>query len=229
MVKMLIKISANKIEPASFGNNIPDKSDKEIKNRAEVSKQTEIRETSPVYNVKTPLSYRLESTIKMPNGIIGNCYRLSNGQKVIIIPKEGETTIRTFVNTGSMNEPDNLRGISHFIEHNLFNGSEGLKSGEFFQKVHEMGGDTNASTCYSSTNYYISSNLLNKEDFEDMVKLHASMLETPRFAPEMLDKEKGIISSEINMITQNPENINVNKAIKNLYNIKTSSTDMIGG
>ena len=79
------------------------------------------------------------------------------------------------------------------------------------------------------TNYYISSNLLNDGDLENKIKLHASMLETPIFAAEKLEKEKGIVNSEINMITQNPENLAVNRMLKNLYNIKTTSTDMIGG
>lgn len=54
------------------------------------------------------------------------------------------------------------------------------------------------------SNYFISSNLLNKTDLEEKIKLHASMLETPRFAANMLEKEKGIVNSEINMITADP-------------------------
>ena len=98
------------------------------------------------------------------------CYRLANGQKVIIVPQEGETVLRTYVNSGSMNEPDNLRGISHYIEHNLFNGSEGLEEGEFFKAVDKMGASTNASTGFAETNYYISSNLLNDNDLENKIK-----------------------------------------------------------
>lgn len=189
----------------------------------------ELQKTNPDYQVKTPMAYSPMPDLNLPNDLKAKCYKLANGQKVVIMPKKGMTTIRTYVNTGSMNEPDNLRGISHYIEHNLFNGSEGLNAGEFFQKVHEMGGDTNASTGFDQTNYYISSNLLKDTDLEEMIKLHSSMLETPKFTSETLEKEKGIVNSEINMITQNPENLVVNKAIKNLYNINTNSSDMIGG
>lgn len=55
------------------------------------------------------------------------------------------------------------------------------------------------------------------------------MIETPHFAIEKLEKEKGIVNSEINMILSDPENLAVNKTIKNLYNIKSTSTDLIGG
>lgn len=188
-----------------------------------------IPDVKPDYTIKTPIAYHKVSDISLPFNTKASLYKLANGQRVVIVPKEGKTVLKTYVNTGSMNEPDNVRGISHYIEHNLFNGSEGLESGDFFKRVDNMGASTNASTGFSETNYYISSNLLNETDLEEKIKLHASMLETPRFAAEMLEKEKGIVNSEINMITAAPLNIGINKTLKNLYQIDTKSVDMIGG
>ncbi len=190
---------------------------------------TELSNVQPDYAVKTPMQYSKIGEINFPYDTKAYCYKLSNGQKVIIVPQDGETVLRTYVNTGSMNEPDKLRGISHYIEHNLFNGSQGLEEGDFFKQVDKMGASTNASTGFAETNYYISSNLLNDSDLENKIKLHASMIETPLFATDKLEKEKGIVNSEINMITSEPENLAINKMIKNLYGIKTTSTDMIGG
>lgn len=189
----------------------------------------QLSNVQPDYAVKTPIKYTKTGEIDFPFDTKAYCYKLANGQKVVIVPQEGETVLRTYVNTGSMNEPDNIRGISHYIEHNLFNGSEGLEEGDFFKQVNKMGAETNASTGFGETNYFISSNLLTEGDLERKIQLHASMLETPLFAAEKLEKEKGIVNSEINMITSNPQNIAVNKMLKNLYGIKTSSTDMIGG
>lgn len=189
----------------------------------------ELQDVKPDFAVKTPMSYSKTGEIDFPYDTKAHCYKLANGQRVIIVPQDGETVLRTYVNTGSMNEPDNIRGISHYIEHNLFNGSEGLQEGDFFKQVDKMGASTNASTGFAETNYYISSNLLNDGDLENKIKLHASMLETPLFAVEKLEKEKGIVNSEINMITSNPENLAINKMLKNLYGIKSSSVDMIGG
>ena len=189
----------------------------------------ELENTKPDFNVKTPMSYKKTGEIDLPYNTKAHCYQLSNGQKIVIIPNDGETVVKTYVNTGSMNETDNIRGISHFIEHNLFNGSKGIENGDFFKQVDKLGASTNASTGFAETNYYISSNLLNSEDLETKIKLHASMLESPLFAAEKLAKEKDIVNSEINMITSDPENIAVNKMLKNLYGINTNSTDMIGG
>ena len=189
----------------------------------------QLNDVKPDFAVKTPMSYTKTGEMEFPYDTKAHCYKLANGQKVIIVPQEGETVVRTYVNTGSMNEPDNIRGISHYIEHNLFNGSKGLEEGDFFNQVNKMGASTNASTGFAETNYYISSNLLNDSDLETKIKLHSSMLESPLFAIEKLEKEKGIVNSEINMITSAPSNIAINKMLKNLYGIQTTSTDMIGG
>ncbi len=184
---------------------------------------------TPDYNVKVPIGYQKIKDLALPYDLKASWYKLANGQNVIIIPKEGTTVVKSYVKTGSMNEPDNLRGISHYIEHNLFNGSEGLEAGEFFERVDDMGASTNAATGFAETNYYISSNLLKKDDLEQKIKLHASMLQSPRFAVDMLEKEKGIVNSEINMILSDPQNIGFNRVIKSLYGINSTSTDLIGG
>jgi len=156
-------------------------------------------------------------------------YQLPNGQKVVVVPKKGPTVIKTYVNVGSMNEPDNLRGISHFIEHNLFNGTDHLKPGEFFKKVSGMGANTNASTSFAVTDYFIESQLLDTKDLEEEIKLHADMIQYPAFAEAMLEKERGPVISEISMVSDNPMNQAVNKCIKNLLNIKSASDEIIAG
>lgn len=189
----------------------------------------DLQVVTPDYNVKVPLKYASLGVQELPYYTKAHLYKLENGQKVVIIPKKGPTIVKTYVNVGSMNEPDRVRGVSHFIEHNLFNGSEGLDAGEFFATVNKMGANTNASTGFAATDYYIESNLLKKNDLETEIKIHASMLETPKFAQNMLEKEKGPVTSEINMILDDPENIATNNTLKMLYNIKSTSKDIIGG
>lgn len=218
-----------------YNNAIP-KIDKTSKQQAPVvntdidaQQITELPKTVNYSTVKTPMAYAKIGEKELPYGLKAHFYKLANGQRVVILPKEGKTVLRSYVNTGSLNEPDNLRGISHYIEHNLFNGSEGLGAGEFFATTDKMGANTNASTGMAETNYFISSHLLEDGDLEKEIKIHASMLETPKFAVDMLEKEKGIVNSEINMITGDPENIAFNSTLKLLFNIQTSSNDVIAG
>lgn len=218
--------SINSVNNYQYSNKQVFKGNETVQTNPQIEQLSNIQ---PDFAIKTPIAYTKTGEMNFPYDTKAYCYKLANGQRVIVVPQEGETVLRTYVNTGSMNEPDNLRGISHYIEHNLFNGSQGLEQGDFFKQVDKMGGSTNASTGFAETNYYISSNLLNDGDLENKIKIHASMLETPLFAADKLEKEKGIVNSEINMITSNPENLAVNKMLKNLYGIKTTSTDMIGG
>ena len=181
------------------------------------------------YNVSKPMSYTKIEDIKLPNNLTAHYYKLANGQKIVIVPKNGSTVVKSYVNTGSLNEPDRVRGISHYIEHNLFNGSETLGDKDYFEEVHKMGAYTNASTSFSVTDYEIDSNLLEDTDFENQIKLHAGMLQTPKFLEEKLEKEKKIVDSEINMYMSNDSSNAETLTLKNLFNIKSTSPNLVTG
>lgn len=88
-----------------------------------IQNSQDLQTVTPDYNVKTPMRYSDLGELDLPCLTKGHLYKLENGQRIVIIPKTGPTVVKTYVNSGSMNEPDKLC-ISHFIEHNLFNGSQ---------------------------------------------------------------------------------------------------------
>lgn len=205
-------------------------------NPASSSEIKELSNVTPDYNVSVPVGYTKTGVKTLSNGQEIHCYKLNNGQKVYIAPKESSNTVlNTYVNTGSMNEKDSERGISHFCEHMAFNGTYGtdgymkLGIGDVFRKVDELGGNTNASTNFAETNYTISIPQFNKQDFETIVKMQSSMMNNLEMSDAMTDKEHGPVTSEINMYSDMPDNIILNAAIKNLYNIQTSSNDIVAG
>ncbi len=168
-------------------------------------------------------------TLKTPFGENIYTYMLRSGQRVAIMPREGTTILKTFVDSGSMNENDRIRGISHFIEHNLFNGSEKLAPGQFFKDVTKMGASTNASTDYAQTDYYISSGIMDIEDFKQAAMMHADMILRPKFYDEMLEKEKGPVTSEISMINDDVTTIAANEVVRNLFQIDSQSENLVAG
>ncbi|MCQ2957619.1 MAG: insulinase family protein [Candidatus Gastranaerophilales bacterium] len=178
--------------------------------------------------VNTPYKFIQEINLPYLN-LKGNLYLLPNGQKCLIAKKEGPCVLRTYFKVGSMNENDKIRGISHFIEHNLFNGSDNLKPTEFVENVNNMGGKYNASTGFISTDYFIKSPLHKESDLEKFIKMHSDMLAHPSFLDKMLLKEKGPVISEIQMLADNPYNIANNTVFRNLFNIQSQSSDLIGG
>ena len=102
-------------------------------------------------NSNLPMAYTKIGEISVP-GLKekASIFKLANGQKVVIQPKDGPTYIKTTYNVGSLNETENIRGMSHYIEHNLFNGSKDLAPKEYDKRVSELGGSTNASTGFSA-------------------------------------------------------------------------------
>lgn len=206
------------------------------KSLPETAERTEISNVTPDYNVTVPTGYTKLGVKTLSNGQEIHCYKLNNGQKVYIAPKEGANTVlNTYVNTGALNEKDDERGISHFCEHMAFNGTKGtngyikLDNRDISAKVADMGGYTNASTNYAETNYTISIPQFKKEDFEEIVKMQASMMNNLEMSEEMTEKEHGPVTSEINMYADIPESIASNVAIKNLFNINTKSADVVAG
>lgn len=180
-------------------------------------------------NPNLPVSHTFLGVEKTPYGDSIYLYKLQNGQKVAIMPKQGSTIVKTFVNSGSMNETDPIRGISHFIEHNLFNGSKNLVPGQFFNEVGKMGASTNASTDYAQTDYYIESALMSDTDLEKTIAMHADMITRPLFSVDMIEKEKGPVTSEISMVNDDMVTIAANDVVKNLFQIKSNSDNLVAG
>lgn len=181
-------------------------------------------------NSNLPIPYSKIAEIPIPGlESKASVFKLANGQKVVICPKQGPTYVKTTYNVGSLNETDDIRGISHFIEHNLFNGSKGLEPREYDKKVSELGGYTNASTSYNYTDYYLSLQLHNDNSLEEAIKLNAMQTQYPTFPQEQLDKEKEPVKSEIDMYLDMPYDVSVSTATNNLFNIQTAATNAVIG
>ena len=186
--------------------------------------------------VNIPAGYTKLGVNKLYNGQEIHNYKLSNGLRVSIVPMDTNfTMIKTFVNTGAVNEYDNQRGISHFLEHMAFNGTLGadgykkLSTGDVFRIVGNIGGDTNASTNFALTDYYIQAPIFYDSDLEEIISIQGAMMNSLALPDNMIEKERGPVISEINMYTDYPDSTAYNLALKNLYNIKTTSDDYVAG
>ncbi len=94
-----------------------------------------------------------------PNAIYGS---LDNGFRYVVMKNkkpENRVSMHLYVQAGSMHETDEQRGLAHYLEHMLFNGSEHFKPGElvkYFQSIGmQFGADANASTGFYKTVYDI--------------------------------------------------------------------------
>ena len=199
-------------------------------------------ETKELPNIQLPTTVNIPSGYtklgieKLDNGQEIHNYKLSNGLRVSILPMDTNTTvIRSFVNTGAINELDSQRGISHFLEHMAFNGTVGsdgykkLATGDVFKLVSNIGGYTNAATNFALTDYYIQAPIFYDTDLEEIISIQGAMMNNLSLPESMIEKERGPVISEINMYTDYPEMLAYNTAVKNLYNINSTSEDYIAG
>lgn len=187
------------------------------------------------FNIQAPQTYNKLGVEKLTNGQEIHCYKLANGQKVFIAPmKTPKTHINTYINTGATNEIDSQRGISHFCEHMLFNGTSGtngymkLSTGDVFRKVEEMGGYTNACTGPAQTSYTIEVPS-EKQNIEKAIQIQSAMMFNCSMSDDMVKKEHYPVCSEINMYSDMADIKANNIAIKNLYNINSTSEDIVAG
>ncbi len=83
-------------------------------------------------------------------------YRLDNGLKVIIKEDHRSPVVMTQVwyRVGSNDEPKNLGGISHVLEHMMFKGTKNISASDFERLIAKFGGTNNAFTSYDYTGYY---------------------------------------------------------------------------
>ena len=182
-------------------NGVTFRNEKSVtKTHADVSDEIKITELPKVtadFGVSVPQKYSKLGVSELENGLKIHSYRLANGHRVTIVPMEDSpVTVKNYVNVGSMNETDDIKGISHFLEHMAFNGTEGtegyitLHRGDSFKKIDELGGWTNASTNYSLTDYVNSTPLLDDKDIETQIKVIAAMTEDLKLSSDMIEKEK---------------------------------------
>lgn len=143
-----------------------------------------LQQVTPSYNVTIPSKYNFLGVDELPCGLKAYTYKAENGHRVVIIPMPGHPIdINTFINTGSMKEIK-PKTVAHILEHEMFNGSVGLKPGEFFKIVNKSGASTNASTGFASTNYYTEFNSLTPDDLETQTKAHFKFVGEPLFFNE---------------------------------------------
>lgn len=88
--------------------------------------------------------------------------RLANGMRYIIrrnATPQGTAMVRMRIDSGSLAENDDERGLSHFLEHMAFNGSKGIPEGEMVKLLEReglaFGADTNASTGFEAITYML--------------------------------------------------------------------------
>jgi len=128
---------------------------------------------------------------------------LPNGFRYYVMknttPKD-RVSVHLNVFTGSVNETEKERGVAHFLEHMVFNGSEHFKPGElitYFQSIGmDFGGDANASTSFFNTVYDLDLPKGDKSHLEDGFLVLRDYADGALLLQSEIDRERGVILAE---------------------------------
>ncbi|MFA5833191.1 MAG: pitrilysin family protein [Bacteroidota bacterium] len=131
---------------------------------------------------------------------------LANGIRVITeeITSVKSASIGIWINTGSRNETETSNGISHFIEHMMFKGTEKRNFQQIAQSLESVGGYMNAFTTKEHTCYY--ARVLD-EYVEKAVDVLSDMIQFSTFPIKEMEKEKTVILEEIKRSEDDPDDL----------------------
>ena len=130
--------------------------------------------------------------------------KLDSGLNLVTVPMKGTRTVTVLVlvGAGSKYETKQNNGISHFLEHMFFKGTKNRPNTmDIATELDGVGASYNAFTDKECTGYWVKLDATQKKLGLDVV---SDMLLNSKFAQEEIDRERGVITEEINMYHDNP-------------------------
>jgi predicted Zn-dependent peptidase len=132
---------------------------------------------------------------RLPSGLLVVTERMDRVETV---------SLGAYVNSGTRNELAEENGVSHFLEHMAFKGTARRSAAAIAEEVENVGGHINAYTARETTAYYVK---LLKEDLALGADIIGDILTHSSFAPEEIERERGVILQEIGQANDTPDDI----------------------
>ena len=135
-----------------------------------------------------------------------NVTRLPSGLLVATERMERVETVSfgAYVGSGTRHEAAAENGVSHFLEHMAFKGTERRTAAGIAEEVENVGGHINAYTAREQTAYYVK---MLKEDLPLGADIIGDILTHSVFAPAEIERERGVILQEIGQANDTPDDI----------------------
>jgi predicted Zn-dependent peptidase len=129
---------------------------------------------------------------------------LSNGIRVVseTLPKSRSISIGVWVKVGSRHEAQEIGGISHFIEHLFFKGTEKRTAKDIAIEMDSLGGEMNAFTTQETTTFYAK---VVDEHLPVAIDILSDILLGSKFDPVEMEKERKVILEEIKSVEDTPD------------------------
>ena len=153
--------------------------------------------------------------------------RLGNGIRVCMEHMDSVRSVAlgVWVNAGSVFETESDAGVSHFIEHMLFKGTETRSASDIAAETDAIGANLNAFTAKECTCFHIKAL---DEDLALAVEMLSDILLHSTLEPEQMDRERGVVLEEIAMTEDSPEDIVFDRASEQLFAGTPIESEILG-
>lgn len=131
---------------------------------------------------------------------------LDNGMVLLTerLPQFQSLSIGVWVDAGTRHERPGEEGMSHFLEHMMFKGTEERSALDIAREVDRVGGEFNAFTTREYTCFHL---LLLARDLKLAADIMSDVILNSQFAEEEIERERKVILQEISMVEDNPEEL----------------------
>ena len=128
---------------------------------------------------------------------------LSPGVELIVetMPHANSVALGVWLSAGSREDPQGKEGLAHFTEHMVFKGTEKHSAKDIARIIDSLGGQINAA---SSEEYTVYHSTVLAEGMETALEILAELMTVPRFAPDDIEKERGVVLEEIREAEDSP-------------------------
>ena len=130
-------------------------------------------------------------------------HRLKNGMTVLVAERHTDPVVAVMVwyRVGSRNEREHEAGVSHFLEHMMFKGSQGFGKGEIDRITTLLGGQNNAFTSCDHTAYWFE---LASDRWEKALEIEADRMRRLTLDAREFDAERAVVLEELAMGLDDP-------------------------
>ena len=131
---------------------------------------------------------------------------LANGLRVVSeeMPWVETVSLGVWVDVGTRNEPAEINGVAHLLEHMAFKGTERRSARLIAEEIENVGGHLNAYTSREQTAFYAK---VLKEDVPLGVDILSDILQHSTFDPAELERERTVIIQEIGQAADTPDDV----------------------
>lgn len=153
--------------------------------------------------------------------------KLDNGIRMVMepMPQVQSIAMGIWCGTGAVDENEKNAGVSHFVEHMMFKGTEKRNARQIAADIDRIGGQMNAFTGKEATCYYVK---CVSDNYKKAADVLVDMVENSLFEKKEMDRERQVICEEIKMTKDSPDDLCHDTFITQIYRGNSMGNSILG-